>query len=102
MVSDMKGQMAVGGELNPLEGRRMVNKLEDLEEAPAGSSLPCTQTERVPPNCLLPRLGWNCQQPESILPETLFKRCAWYFCFSFDWKLGGVGTQMQAEHLDQS
>lgn len=51
MASDMKGQMAVGGELNPLEGRRMVNKLEDLEEAPAGSSLSDTHTERVPPNC---------------------------------------------------
>lgn len=42
MASDMKGQMAVGGELNPLEGRRMVNKLEDLKEAPAGNSLSCT------------------------------------------------------------
>lgn len=56
MASDMKGQMAVGGELNPLEGRRMVNKLEDLKEAPAGNSLSCTQTERIPPNCLLPRV----------------------------------------------
>lgn len=42
MASDMKGQMAVGSELNPLEGRRMVNKLGDLEEAPTGSSLSCT------------------------------------------------------------
>lgn len=59
MASGMKGQMAVGGELNPLERRRMVNKLEDLEEAPAGNSISYTQTERVPPNCLLPRLDCN-------------------------------------------
>lgn len=78
----IKGQMGVGPKLDPMGGERIVNKLESLEESPAGRGRLMHTDGKGSPTLPAAQAGRSVLQREHILPKTCF-RCRSKLCLLF-------------------